>query len=614
MDALDPDSVQVPETTFVVPPDDALSPAMRDWKINAFEYISRLPRDALTPSVDSTPEAAMRTPRQVKNAAYSFVVPEIPPDPKLVCVAPSALRLFDLPVDDADAHLASWTSADRDRLVAYLSGFTVPPGAQPWAHCYAGFQFGSFAGQLGDGRAISLGEYRNAAGESWELQLKGAGNTPYSRFGDGFAVLRSSIREFLCSEHFAALGIPTSRAVSLIATGQPVVREKLEPGAVVARAAPSWLRFGSFEVYAMRGDVVHMAQVAKFALDKHFPAAQGQVAGMLAEVADRTAKVVALWDLVAWEHGVLNTDNMSLLGLTIDFGPYGFLDAYDPDHPVNHSDHTGRYSLRNQRAVGLWNLAKLANALVELVGRQVVGQSLDEIAAMMAVESDEERAKFIEQGKQAVVDAVTPYEDLYDTYFQDGMRKKLGLVTAEPDDHAQLIQPLLSLLEAAKVDYTVFFRTLSSTDPTADIDPLAHFFNRKDPLACGLPKPGTPAADLLAGATRDTHADDLVPQWHAWRATYAARIAREPGTADERVERMKKANPKFVLRQWIAQATIEAAEKGEFEAVAKALAVMTDPYADVPRGAEKFGPDGWWEEWAREPPAWGVGLVCSCSS
>jgi uncharacterized protein YdiU (UPF0061 family) len=341
----------------------------------------------------------------------------------IVCVSPSALHLLDIPVPSSDFLLTSWSSEDRLGLINIMAGNTLPKGAIPWSHNYAGHQFGLFAGQLGDGRAISLGEHQNAEGATLEIQLKGAGSTPYSRMGDGFAVLRSSIREFLASEHFHALGIPTSRAAALVTTGQPVHREELEPGAIVARLAPSWLRFGSFEVFAMHGDLQNLARLANYAIHHHFPEAKGTVIGMLEAIAERTAFLVSQWNLVAWGHGVLNTDNMSLLGLTIDFGPYSFYDTYEPDHIFNHSDQGGRYTLRNQKSIAEWNIAKLCTVLAELIGRELKGQSCDEVVTLKDFGTMEERVENATFSKDVIAGLLEKFNLSFDKYFQEGMGK-----------------------------------------------------------------------------------------------------------------------------------------------------------------------------------------------
>ncbi|KAI9220454.1 hypothetical protein BC828DRAFT_383513 [Blastocladiella britannica] len=634
--------------------------------VNVFDFLNELPRDPRTPSIAGTPEPAMRVPRSVPRAAYSLVVPETPPEPELECVSPSALALLGIaPPKPHDFLLRSWSETDRNQLVSYLSGTALPDGAIPWAHNYAGHQFGVFAGQLGDGRAISIGQIRPSGTEATddyesagvqELQLKGAGNTPYSRMGDGFAVLRSSIREFLCSEHFAALGIPTTRAASLIRTGQPVHREELEPGAIVARLAPTWIRFGSFESFAFRGDVVNSAKLAQYVVRHIYPeslinnptsttsSTTTTTSRMFRSVVQRTARTVAAWDLVAWQHGVLNTDNMSIAGYTLDFGPFGFLDHWDPDFILNHSDSAGRYSVRNQRIIGMYNLSKLANALVEVVGWETSGKSLAEIAGLTddQVADIDARQEMADRGKAPLVKELERYNDLYWEAYTSGMRKKLGLATAHPDDQKLIIDPLLHVLELGQADWTRFFRHLSHLDPYSSLIPSD---SESDPIveplvlaaaesatACAMPPTVTDnnyvSAAVSAAAAPDTPAaskpvgtvDEVRTAYRAWRTAYLTRAQQETGTgsAAARVAAMHATNPKFILRQWIAQETIDASEKrGDREAVARALCVLTDPFAETPAGVEAFTEGvekGWWEKWADEPPAWGKGIVCSCSS
>ncbi|ORZ37862.1 hypothetical protein BCR44DRAFT_1497868 [Catenaria anguillulae PL171] len=635
------------------------SSGIADFKINHFAYISSLPRDPHTPSVAETPEHVMRQARSVPKAAYSFVVPELPPNPELECVSPPALRFLGLNAPDVDFTLKAWSESDRQLLGKYFSGATGVPDAQPWAHMYAGHQFGSFAGQLGDGRAISLGQVKNQQGDMWEVQLKGAGNTPYSRFGDGFAVLRSSIREFLCSEHFAALGIPTSRAATLIRTGQLVHREQLEPGAIVARLAPSWIRFGSFEGFAFRGDIANLAKLIDYTATNVLPSTltnsvtlghpdstPSVTVRMYAEAVRRTAETVAMWDLVAWEHGVLNTDNMSILGLTIDYGPFGFLDHYDPDYIVNHSDSTGRYTLRNQRDIGMWNLAKLANSLVEIVGHELVyNMSLKELAEMTAegLADTQARQEASKRGRQPLVDEIMKYGEIYSQVYNDGMRKKLGLRTSDSTDEEHIIKPLLAVLEQGQVDWTRFWRNLCHLDPFNP--PAPNLSDAVEPLvlrasqvaesasgeACAMPvsslgdkKTEDDGGDHSLNPVKPPPPMDQVRDaYRKWRTTYLARVKSEMdggsgfANQEERIRAMRAVNPKFVLRQWIAQATIDAAEKeNDREAVARALCVLSDPFAEVPRGVEQFQnlPSRWWDAWAEEPPAWGKGIVCSCSS
>lgn len=327
----------------------------------------------------------------------------------------------------SDFQLHDWSENDRLQFVAYASGAELPPNAIPWSQNYSGYQFGIFAQQLGDGRAISLGEFQNAKQEIWEIQLKGAGNTPYSRMGDGFAVLRSSIREFLVSEHFHALGIPTSRAAALVTTGQLVHRETLEPGAIVTRLAPSWIRFGTFERFSRYPELPTLAQLTEFTLRHFFPSAQGNIADMFKEVVRRTALLMAKWDLAAWTHGVLNTDNMSVLGFTIDYGPFAFLDAYEPDFIANHSDVEGRYTLRHQKDIGLWNLGQLGLSWSELIGRQAAGQKLSEVQRLdpefvKSEEGQQSSLQYIMSGKEKVISILKTYSTYYEKYYLEGMR------------------------------------------------------------------------------------------------------------------------------------------------------------------------------------------------
>ncbi|KAJ1923358.1 hypothetical protein LPJ71_000868, partial [Coemansia sp. S17] len=335
------------------------------------------PYDMLPAGDDSgeipVPQSKFRASRQVRGALWSWAVPIEHENPQLVGVSSSGAQLIGLKSEDfwRDPQLAAAVWSGNQRL----------PGSHPWAHCYGGHQFGVWADQLGDGRAISLGQVLNNTGDVWEVQLKGAGRTPYSRFADGYAVRRSSIREYLAAEHMNALGVPTSRSLTLVFTDRVVEREEPELGAIVTRLAPSWVRFGSFELPASRGDFNLLRKLADYVIHHHYyseliqPAADDKSGGggvyirLLQVVVERTAAMVAAWQAVGFCHGVMNTDNMSILGLTIDYGPYAFLDAYDPDFICNHSDPAGRYAFREQPHVALWNLVRLAGPLSRLVGQ-----------------------------------------------------------------------------------------------------------------------------------------------------------------------------------------------------------------------------------------------------
>ena len=443
----------------------------------------------------------------------------------------------------AELGWAGWLQSDA--ALALLAGAGPQPG---WATVYSGYQFGVWAGQLGDGRALLLGEADSPLGRM-EVQLKGAGLTPYSRMGDGRAVLRSSIREFLCSEAMHALGIPTTRALAVIGSPLPVRREAMETAAVVTRIAPSFLRFGHFEHFAhTAADVDALRTLADSAIARFFPALAGvdkPYVALLTEVAVRTARLMAQWQSVGFCHGVMNTDNLSLLGLTIDYGPFGFLDAFDPGHICNHSDTQGRYAYARQPSVAHWNLHALAHALMPLIG-----------------DSDEALA------------ALEPYKTVYPEAMLATWRAKLGLATAHDDDQA-LVDDLLRRMAADRADMTITFRRLATFDRETGV--------RNDALR-----------DLFI----DREAFD------AWAARYAARLRAEASTDTERAVRMNAVNPKFVLRNHLAEAAIQAAQQGDFSETQRLHAVLERPYDEQPEA----------DAYAAFPPEWAQHLEVSCSS
>ena len=359
---------------------------------------------------------------------------------------------------------------------------------EPLAAIYAGHQFGTFVPQLGDGRAILLGEVVNAAGEAWELQLKGSGLTAFSRFADGRAVLRSTIREYLCSEAIHALGIPTTRALAMTGGADPVYRETIETAAVLVRMAPTFVRFGSFELFASRGQTEHVKLLADYVIDRFFlDAGNGgdRYAHFLADVVARTARLMAAWQAVGFAHGVMNTDNFSIIGLTLDYGPFGFLDAYEPGFICNHSDAGGRYAFDAQPTIGLWNCRALAHALTSLV-------AADERDALLA-----------------------SYAGIYRDAYVERMRAKLGLLSAAAGD-VSLVVDLLELLSGARADYTQFFRALCALDieSTAADDRAAEMFSERD-------------------------------GWYGWQARYRARLAAESTTPAARRSHKQAVNPKI---------------------------------------------------------------------
>ena len=505
--------------------------------------------------------------RQVFNSCYSRVAPVRPVAPQLVAYSPETAALIDL---DAAA-------CASPLFTRVFSGDLVLPGMDPHAACYGGHQFGNWAGQLGDGRAINLGEAVNRRGEHWTLQLKGAGPTPYSRRADGLAVMRSSLREFLCSEAMHHLGVPTTRALSLILTGEMVERDMFydgrpeeEPGAVVCRVAPSFLRFGNYELFAARGELDVLRRLADFTIRTLFPhlgepspAVYGQ---WFAEVCRTTAELMVHWLRVGFVHGVMNTDNLSILGLTIDYGPYGWLEDYDPQWTPNTTDAAGRrYCYGRQPTIAHWNLAQLANALHPLIG-------------------DPEP---LEQG-------LTDYSRWFEKGWQATMAAKLGLVAFQAETDTTLTQDLLGLLPAVETDMTLFYRHL------ADI-PAG---NGDDRIA-----PAELAAPLMAALYRP---EQLTPtyleQLADWLDRYRQRL-RHDGLVDaERKQRMHAVNPKYVLRNYLAQLAIDDIAAGDFSLTSELLDVLRHPYDEQP-GRERFAEKR--PEWARHRP--GCSML-SCSS
>ena len=535
---------------------------------------SRTSRDPLMSPTPLTP-AALAWSNRFAALGEAFFTPltALPlPDPHWVASSADCAALLGLPHDWAER--ADWNA------LAVLSGNAVWAGMRPLASVYSGHQFGVWAGQLGDGRALWLGEIDTPNGP-FELQLKGAGPTPYSRRADGRAVLRSSIREYLCSEAMHHLGVPTTRALCVTGSAQPVRRETLETAAVVTRVAPSFVRFGHFEHFAQElgapeaaGEVAGEAagdaagdaspastlrQLADFIIEHHYPACRAAAApyvALLEHVARRTAELMAAWQSVGFCHGVMNTDNMSILGLSIDYGPFGFLDRFDPGHICNHSDHQGRYAWARQPNVAFWNLHALAQALMPLID--------DSDLALAALET---------------------YKTCFASAMQRRWSAKLGLVASEPDDRS-LGDDLLKLMAADHCDFSITFRRLAlfSTDPANDSNAPVH-------------SPGNAAVrDLF----RDREAFD------AWGLRYAARLRREASVDAVRAQRMNQVNPKFVLRNHLAEGAIRAAQAGDFSEVQRLHSALRHPYDEQSADAS--------DRYAGFPPDWAQSIEVSCSS
>ncbi|HZY16125.1 MAG TPA: YdiU family protein [Ramlibacter sp.] len=459
-------------------------------------------------------------------AFFTRLRPTPLPEPRLVSLnAPLAAELGLSPARLAEP---DW--------VEVLAGNAVPAGSQPLASVYSGHQFGVWAGQLGDGRALLLGGIDSPQGLQ-ELQLKGTGRTPYSRMGDGRAVLRSSIREYLVSEAMHGLGIPTTRALALTASPQPVRREEVETAAVVTRVAPSFVRFGHFEHFAAREQHDELAALADYVIATFYPGcrqsdrfAGNPYAAWLEQVSERTAALLAQWQAVGFCHGVMNTDNMSILGLTIDYGPFQFLDAFVPGHVCNHSDETGRYAFNRQPNVAYWNLFCLGQAVLPLIG--------DQELALAALES---------------------YKTVFPRELEARMRAKLGLADQQPGDR-QLVEAILALLAAGSVDYPIFWRRLSHGVADGDMAPVRDLF---------LDRAG----------------------WDDWAAQYVLRLgAGRP----EAAARMLRVNPKYVLRNHLCEQAIRQAKLGDDSAVETLLALVQSPFDEHPAHEDFAGfPPDW---------------------
>ncbi|GAB3202450.1 uncharacterized protein YdiU (UPF0061 family) [Pontibacter aydingkolensis] len=468
------------------------------------------------------------TPRQTPGALYSKAVPT--------------------PVEKVS--LLAWSNELAEKLgiqkpteqkeIDILGGSHVTDTMYPYAACYAGHQFGNWAGQLGDGRAITLGEWETTPGQSWELQLKGAGQTPYSRRADGRAVLRSSVREYLMSEAMHYLGVPTTRALSLVTTGEPILRDMFyngnpayEPGAIVMRVAPSFLRFGNFEVLSARKEIDNLKQLVNWTIDRYYPHLTGEdkVLQWFKEVVERTAKLMVEWMRVGFVHGVMNTDNMSILGLTIDYGPYSFVDDYDPNFTPNTTDLPGRrYAFGKQPSIAYWNLGCLAGALALLF-----------------------------PDTKALIETLETYKEVYWSNYYGMMGKKLGLDQVTQED-IKLVKELEELLTAIKPDMTIFFRLLIDLPlDMADATASEKYFKQ--------------------GLYNDLTEEEKV-RLYTFIQKYVERIKSNSCTREASQELMRRTNPYFILRNYLLHQAIEELEQGKDELFTKLQAAMKAPYSD----------------------------------
>lgn len=505
--------------------------------------------------------------RQVHHACYSRVRPLQVAKPQLLAFSPEAAALLNLPPEECR----------RNLFAQIFSGNALLPGMDPHAACYGGHQFGNWAGQLGDGRAINLGEVLNLSGKRSTLQLKGAGPTPYSRNADGFAVLRSSLREFLCSEAMHHLGIPTTRALSLMLTGEPVERDmfydghpKEEPGAVICRIAPNFIRFGNFEIFAARNDLATLQQLTDYTIRTFFPQlgnpGKNSYIGLFREACHSTAKLMVQWLRVGFVHGVMNTDNMSILGLTIDYGPYGWLEGYDPAWTPNTTDAAGRrYCFGRQAQIAHWNLAKLANALYPLV---------------------EETAPFEE--------ILQDYTRVFDQHWQEMMAAKLGLQRFDPASDQAMVEELFLLLMEVETDMTIFFRALGQVAEVLVQEQEAVEVCRQ------VLHPAWYQPEELNPAYQERLA--------AWLVRYQQRLRADSLEKGARQKHMNQVNPKYVFRNYLAQQAIDQAEAGEYQRIYELLDLLRRPYDEQPE-REHFAAKR--PEWARNRP--GCSML-SCSS
>ena len=495
--------------------------------------------------------------RQVTEAVFSYVNPKKTKNPEVLHVSPEMASELNISEEETKSEF----------FKNMVTGNEVYPNTKPYSMCYGGHQFGNWAGQLGDGRAINLFEVEHNT-KNWKVQLKGAGETPYSRTADGLAVLRSSVREYLCSEAMFHLGVPTTRALSLSLSGDMVLRDVLydgnpayEKGAIVSRISPSFLRFGNFEIFAARKDVKNLKVLVDYTIKHHFShlgeTSKENYITFFKEVSERTLNMIIDWQRVGFVHGVMNTDNMSILGLTIDFGPYGWLEGFDFGWTPNTTDiQHKRYRYGNQPNIGLWNLYQLANALYPII---------EEVAPLNAI---------LEQ-----------YKIDFEIKSLQMMKSKLGLFSSDEND-VELVKNLEDTLQLVETDMTIFFRNLSNfSDENSGFDLIKNSFYDLENIS-----------------------DDVKNKWNNWFTKYAERLQFDRISSEERKQKMDAVNPKYVLRNYMSQMTIDEADKGNYTLIDELFQLLKNPYAEQLEN----------EKWSEKRPEWARNKVgcsmLSCSS
>lgn len=594
-------------------------------------FTSKLPPDPAFPTPKDSHDAPRVNlgPRMVRDALYTFVRPVPVDKSELLGVSSRAMQDIGLKLGEEE------TQDFRDLVAGNKIFWTQENGGiYPWAQCYGGWQFGSWAGQLGDGRAISLFESTNPKTKvRYEIQLKGAGRTPYSRFADGKAVLRSSIREFVVSEALNALRIPTTRALSLTLTNDMVARETMEPGAIVARFAQSWLRIGTFDILRARGDRQLVRQVANYIAEDVFPgweslpsalpkdkteahidpprgvskdsiegpkgAEENRFTRLYREIVRRNAETVAAWQAYGFMNGVLNTDNTSIFGLSLDFGPFAFMDNFDPAYTPNHDDHMLRYAYRNQPSVIWWNLVRLGESFGELIG---AGDQVDTEVFINDGVSDDFAPILIERAETIITRTGEEFKALFMTEYKRLMTSRLGLKTQKDSDFKGLFSNLLDTLEKLELDFNHFFRRLSSVK----VSEIETEDQRKQKARIFFHKEGVSAL----GETNDSAAQRVSTWLASWRQRVVEDWGEQPDADNEREAAMKLANPKFVPRGWVLDEVIDRVQnQDDREILGPIMKMALEPFA------EEWGWNREEEErFCGDVPREGRGMMCSCSS